>query len=289
MCLVRECVRICDEVVNIQSISFIKRGTSTYIGTAFDQPWHCEYCGQCLSVCPVGSLNNRVYLFKNRPWKLSSTYSICGFCSCGCTIRIDHEDNEVYRIKENVDMGINHGFLCVKGRFGYELINSTERKDKAMVTENGKKEEITVDEAINVAFKKLDNIVKSGNEKALGFYVSSRLTNEEAYLIQKLSREYFRTNNVYSSETIFCKPEGTFKDVEESDAILVFNVDITESNPILGLAVRRSARAGAKLTVFYPSVTALKRVATNFVTGRPSEIYSACERFIDDLSKMRKS
>jgi len=155
-----KCVRICDEVVNIQSISFIKRGTSTYIGTAFDQPWHCEYCGQCLSVCPVGSLNNRVYLFKNRPWKLSSTYSICGFCSCGCTIRIDHEDNEVYRIKENVDMGINHGFLCVKGRFGYELINSTERKDKAMVTENRKKEEITVDEAINVAFKKLDNISK---------------------------------------------------------------------------------------------------------------------------------
>ena len=82
-----KCVRICDEVVNIQNISFIHRGTRTYIGTAFDQPWQCEYCGQCLSVCPVGSLNNRVYLFKNRPWKLLSTYSICGFCSCGCTMR----------------------------------------------------------------------------------------------------------------------------------------------------------------------------------------------------------
>jgi formate dehydrogenase major subunit/NADH-quinone oxidoreductase subunit G len=284
-----KCVRICDEVVNIQSISFIRRGTNTYIGTAFDQPWHCEYCGQCLSVCPVGSLNNRVYLFKNRPWNLTSTYSICGFCSCGCTIRIDHEADEVYRIKEDVDKGINHGFLCVKGRFGYELINSTERKDVAVINEGSEKKEVAVHDAINLAFNKLKDIVKNNNSKALGFYISPRLTNEEAYLAQKIAREYFKTNNIYSSEVAYAKPEGTFKDVEDSDAIIVFNVDVTESNPILGLAVRRSARAGAKLVVLYPSFTALKRVATEFVTGKPSDLYSACENLLVNLNTKNKS
>ena len=284
-----KCVRICDEVVNIQSISFIMRGTNTYIGTAFDQPWHCEYCGQCLSVCPVGSLNNRVYLFKNRPWNLTSTYSICGFCSCGCTVRIDHEADEVYRIKEDVDKGINHGFLCVKGRFGYELINSTERKDVAVITEGSEKKEVTVHEGIKLAFDKLNDIVKNRNSKALGFYISPRLTNEEAYLAQKIAREYFKTNNIYSSEVAYAKPEGTFKDVEDSDAIIVFNVDVTESNPILGLAVRRSARAGSKLIVFYPSFTALKRVATEFVIGKPSDIYSKCENLLVNLNTKNKS
>lgn len=284
-----KCVRICDEVVNIQSISFIKRGTNSYIGTAFDQPWHCEYCGQCLSVCPVGSLNNRVYLFKNRPWKLSSTFSICGFCSCGCTIRIDHEDNEVYRIKEDVDKGINHGFLCAKGRFGYELINSIERKDMAVIKENGKNKEVTVNDAINLAFCRMKDIVDSGNSEHLGFYISPRLTNEEAFLIQKLAREYFKTYNIYSSEVVETKPEGTFVDVEESDAIVVFNVDVTETNPILGLAIRRSARAGANLTVFYPSYTALKRVSSEFITGKPSEIYNACEDLLKNLHTKGKN
>jgi formate dehydrogenase major subunit/NADH-quinone oxidoreductase subunit G len=280
-----KCVRICDEVVNIQSISFIKRGTNTYIGTAFDQPWHCEYCGQCLSVCPVGSLNNRVYLFKNRPWNLQSTYSICGYCSCGCTISIDHEDNEVFRIKENPDRGINHGFLCVKGRFGYELINSSERKDKAIITDENGKREISVQEAISLTFDKLSYILKNGKENALGFYISPRLTNEEAFLIQKIGREYFKTSKIYSSESVNTKPEATFEDVEKSDVIVVFNVDITEANPILGLAIRRAARAGAHLSVFYPSITALKRVAAEFVTGTPSELYNSCEDLLKKLTQ----
>jgi len=148
--------------------------------------------------------------------------------------------------------------LCVKGRFGYELINSTERKDVAVINEGSEKKEVAVHDAINLAFNKLKDIVKNNNSKALGFYISPRLTNEEAYLAQKIAREYFKTNNIYSSEVAYAKPEGTFKDVEDSDAIIVFNVDVTESNPILGLAVRRSARAGAKLVVFISEFYSLK-------------------------------
>ncbi|MDY6820590.1 MAG: molybdopterin-dependent oxidoreductase [Deferribacterota bacterium] len=275
-----KCVRICDEVVNIQNICFINRGTDTYVGTAFDQPWHCEYCGQCMSVCPVGSLNNKIYLFKNRPWKLKDTYSICGYCSCGCTIVIDHEKDEVFRIKEDVDAGINHGFLCVKGRFGYELINSSLRKENAIIIEGERRKEVSADEAIKNAHNRLDYTVKKYGSDSIAFYISPRLTNEEAFLAQKLARECYKTENVYSSESGNFLPEATLEDVEKSDAIVVFNVDVTESNPILGYAVRRASRAGAFLSVFYPSYTALERVAKEFVIGKPDEIYEKFDKLL---------
>ena len=284
-----KCVRICDEVVNIQSIGFIHRGTNTYIGTAFDEPWHCEFCGQCMSVCPVGSLNNRVYLFKNRPWNLKETYSICGFCSCGCTIVLDHENNEVYRIKEDVNAGINHGFLCVKGRFGYELINSPKRRNAAILKNDSIEKDIPVDEAINIAFNRIDEVIKKYGSDSVAFLTSPRLTNEEAYLVQQLARQVINTNNVYSFENALVLPEANYKDVEESDFIIVFNLDVTESNPILGLAVRRSARSKNNLTVFYPSYTALKRVASNFIIGSPAELYKNFEDFLSAIDGKGKN
>ncbi|TYB33114.1 MAG: molybdopterin-dependent oxidoreductase [Flexistipes sinusarabici] len=275
-----KCVRICDEVVNIQAISFQNRGTDTIIGTSFDQPWHCEYCGQCMSVCPVGSLNNRVYLFKNRPWNLESTYSTCGFCSCGCTVVVDHQDNEVFRISEDPEAGINHGFLCAKGRFGFELFNSTKRKSKPMIKGKSGFSEKEYTDAIDFSADKIAKIKEEHGPESIGVIVSPRLTNEEAFLSQKFGRDVIGTNNIYSFETADALPEGTYEDVESSDYILVLNNDVTESNPILGLAVRRAARHNsAKLNVFYSKYTALRRVSSEFIKDNPKKVYEE----IDDL------
>jgi len=181
-----KCVRICDEVVNIQAISFQNRGTDTLIGTAFNQPWNCEFCGQCMSVCPVGSLNNRVYLFKNRPWNLERTESVCGLCSCGCSIIIDSEDNEVFRIKEEYDLGVNKGLLCVKGRFGFEIINSVKREKSAKLRSGDEFKDIQIDEAIKLTADKINEIMSKYGSDAIGIAVSSRLTNEESFLIKSL-------------------------------------------------------------------------------------------------------
>lgn len=280
-----KCVRICDEVVNIQAISFQNRGTDTIIGTSFGQPWHCEYCGQCMSVCPVGSLNNRVYLFKNRPWNLESTYSTCGFCSCGCTVVIDHQDNEIYRITEDTDAGINHGFLCAKGRFGFELFNSIERKKKPLIKQKNELTETDFKEAINYSVEKIKEIKETYGSESIGVVVSPRVTNEEAFLAQKLAREILETNNIYSFESIDALPEATYHDVETSDNILVMNNDVTELNPILGLAVRRAARNNpAELSVFYSKYTALKRVASHFVKENPKKIYEELEKLLLSVS-----
>lgn len=279
-----KCVRICDEVVNLQAISFINRGTETYVGTSFDQPWKCEFCGQCMSVCPVGSLNNRVYLFKNRPWNLKKTQSICGFCSCGCSIVVEHEDNEVYRISEDPDLGVNHGFLCVKGRFGYELINSPKREKTPKIKKEEGFSESSIDEAIEYIATKLGEIKSKHGADSIGVLVSPRLTNEEAFLAQKFVREVIGSNNIFSFETVNSLPEGTYEDVENSDNLIVLNIDVTESNPVLGYAIRRMGRKElTTLSVFYPKVTALKRVATNFFSGKPSEVYEKIESFVNGL------
>ena len=268
------CVRICDEVVNIQAISFLNRGTDTQIGTSSDQPWNCEYCGQCISVCPVGSLNNRVYLFKNRPWNLESEKTVCGLCSCGCTVSIDYEGNEVFRMNEMPDEGVNHGYMCAKGRFGFDFMNSVKRETEAQITVSGEAKKASVQEAIDYAAEKLKG---AGDSAAI--VVSPRLTNEEAFLATKLAAK-IGTKNVFSTETDEIMPEGTYEDVENSDAVAVLNVNVTESNPILGLAVRVAARKGeAPLTVFYPSETALKRVATKLVTGNPDALAGEMEKF----------
>jgi formate dehydrogenase major subunit/NADH-quinone oxidoreductase subunit G len=276
-----KCVRICDEIVNIQAISFLNRGMDTIIGTAFEQPWNCEYCGQCASVCPVGSLNNRVYLFKNRPWNLENTPSICGLCSCGCTVIIDHEDNEVFRFSEDYDLGINNGYLCAKGRFGYEFINSSKRPEKAVYKTDDTVFEIGFEEALEKGGEILRKVVDKHGADSVGVLVSPRLTNEEAYQAQKFAREIIGTPNVYSFETDDGLPEGTYKDIENSDLAIVLNVDVTEANPILGLSVRSSVRKNEiPLFTFYPSETAIKRVTKEFITGNPEELMDKISNFV---------
>lgn len=274
------CVRICDEVVNVQAISFLNRGTDTLIGTSFEQPWNCEYCGQCISVCPVGSLNNRIYLFKNRPWNLEREQSVCGLCSCGCTVDIDYEGNEVYRIKESPEEGVNHGYMCAKGRFGFEFINSIKRETEAQVKAGGETKKVSFAEAVETAAERLKKVKDTSGADAVAVVVSPRLTNEEAFLAAKLVKDVIGTSNVFSTETADVMPEATLADVENSDFVAVLNIDVTESNPILGLAVRHAARkGGAPLYVFYPGNTALRRVAKDMFTGTPDKVMAAVEDF----------
>lgn len=271
------CVRICDEVVNVEAISFLNRGTETMIGTAFEQPWNCEYCGQCISVCPVGSLNNRVYLFKNRPWNMEQVDTVCGLCSCGCSLTVESEDNEVYRVSDNQE-GVNHGYLCAKGRFGFELINSVDRPQSPMVKKDGELKQASLEEAVAFTSEKL----KTFKADEVGVLVSPRLTNEEAFIAKKYANTVLNTKNVFSLESDVFAPEASYTDVENADAVLVLNIDVTESNPILGFAVRHAARkGGANLAVYYPSKTALKRLAKPFVTGTPEELYKSLDQLVD--------
>jgi len=116
-----KCVRVCDEVVGYGSYSFINRGFETKIATAFDRGLNCEFCGQCVSMCPVGALLPRPFKFKARPWQLKEVDTVCGYCGNGCTVTLGLLDKKIETIRFNDKNGVNDGNLCVRGRFGYSM------------------------------------------------------------------------------------------------------------------------------------------------------------------------
>ena len=128
-----KCARVCDEIVAYGSYSFINRGFETKIATAFDRGLSCEFCGQCVSMCPVGAILPRPFKFKARPWQLKEVDSVCGYCGNGCTVTLGVLGNRVETIRFNDKTGVNDGNLCIRGRFGYSYVNSGERLTRPLV------------------------------------------------------------------------------------------------------------------------------------------------------------
>ncbi|KAB2832823.1 MAG: 4Fe-4S dicluster domain-containing protein, partial [Candidatus Brocadia sp.] len=131
------CVSACKEIEGNSAIDFQNRGFKTVIGTAFDRPLECSFCGGCVAVCPTGAWQDRTLGFRGRPWEFASTPTICPYCSVGCTVVVNTKTDDVRRIVSNDRLGINEGNLCVKGRFGHEFIHSPERLKTPLIRKNG--------------------------------------------------------------------------------------------------------------------------------------------------------
>jgi len=253
-----KCVRVCDEIVGYGSYSFINRGFETKIATAFDRGLNCEFCGQCVSMCPVGAILPRPFKFKARPWQIKEVDSVCGYCGNGCTVTLGTKDNQVQTIRFNDQTGVNDGNLCIRGRFGYSYVNSDQRLTKPLVRKNGNLVEASWEEALQT--------VADGFKQAagsVGIISGARLTNEELFLVKNLS-ESLGTENLdhsggecYKGVTEGLKQTlgitastGTFPQVENCDAILSIRSDFYETHPVFGMVVNQAVRRNdAKLTV----------------------------------------
>lgn len=192
------CVRICSEVQGVNAYTFANRGFKTVVATAFDEPLspeNCEFCGQCLSTCPTGALFSRLEIGKARDWETREVLTTCPYCGCGCQIALRVKDNQVVGVKSYYDTP-NRGNLCAKGRFGWEFINHPERLKTPLIKKKGRLVEASWEEALNLVSKKLLEIKEKHGSNSLGFLASARCTNEENYLLQKLARVVFETNNI---------------------------------------------------------------------------------------------
>jgi predicted molibdopterin-dependent oxidoreductase YjgC len=189
------CVKVCDEVQGVGAIDYAYKGFATKICPPFERDLSCEFCGQCITVCPTGALVSKPSLGKGRQRDIRSVETVCPYCGCGCNLTLHVSKNEVIRASSQ-QATINEGWLCAKGRFGFSFINSPDRLKTPLIRKNGALVEASWDEAFTYAAHQLRRIRDLEGPDAIAGLASARCTNEENYLFQKFMRAAIGTNNV---------------------------------------------------------------------------------------------
>jgi len=193
------CVQACNDVQVNQAIHYGYRGADTKIVTAGDRPYRdsdCVFCGECVQVCPVGALVEKDASYRVRPWATKKVRTTCSYCGVGCQLYLHVKDNQVVKVTGVEDVGPNYGSLCVKGRFGYDFVNSPDRLTTPLIKENGQFREASWDEALDLVASKFGEIKSEHGSDSLAVLTSARITNEENYIAQKFCRAVLQTNSV---------------------------------------------------------------------------------------------
>lgn len=194
--LCSKCVRVCDQVQGIGALAFNGRGSSTEMRPALSKildQTDCEMCGNCVAVCPTGAMMASQVQGLADAEKVRTT---CGFCGVGCQMELNVKNGRVIGVTSSGSNEVNGKWLCAKGRFGCEFIQHPERLDHPLIRRNGALEPASWDEAFGVIASGLMGIKSADGPDAIAFMSSSRCTNEENYLVQKLARAVIGTNNV---------------------------------------------------------------------------------------------
>jgi predicted molibdopterin-dependent oxidoreductase YjgC len=189
------CVKACDEIQGLGAIDFAKRGFPSKICPSYDEDLNCEFCGQCVSVCPTGALTGKMWSLRGRQKDIREIETVCPYCGTGCNITLHVRNNEIIRVSSRPDTW-NEGWLCVKGRFGYQFVGSTERLTMPLVKKDGAFVEVPWDYALDHIARRMQEIKTEFGPDAIGGLASARCTNEENYAFQKLFRAGIGTNNV---------------------------------------------------------------------------------------------
>jgi len=193
------CIRICHEVQGCDVYGHEGRGFEALPMTPFALPLSesgCEFCGQCVSTCPVGALTDRQSRFAGRPWEVSEVRSICGYCGVGCTVDYRVHRGRIVGANAPVGVGVNNGNLCAKGRYGYGFTQHPDRLTTPLVRRDGELVAVSWDEAIAEVAAGLAKTRDEVGGQAVGGLASAKCTNEENYLFQKLLRAGIGTNNI---------------------------------------------------------------------------------------------
>ncbi len=272
------CVRVCDEGMDVKALGVGMRGANSVIIPNRGDHLECEECGMCIDICPVGALTSGTYRYKTRPWEMQYVSTVCAHCSNGCKTTLSVRNHEILRSNNRDLSGINKDFLCVKGRFGFDFVKHPERIRQPLVRKGEKLFPISWEEAAQEAAKKLKAVYDAGGKEAIGFIGSNRTSNEENYLLQRLARATFGTNNIDHHRTADytglitalgdCAGDSllTMEQLYEAKAVLLIGNDPTNQNPLVGWQIRSGIRHhGTKLFIFNSNEIKLKRKAKLFV------------------------
>lgn len=247
--LCRRCTRFDHEITGEDHLVVGERAHEAMITTADGKPFNSYFSGNTIELCPVGALTSDLYRFKARPWDISRAASVCSGCSVGCNVSLDFRFGELTRIVDRDNPDTDAGWLCDRGRFNYKYVNGDNRVKEPMVRKDGQLTPVSWDEAYAEIARQVRNIEKEHGGASIGAVGGGRLTNEEAYLFQKLVRVGFDSPNVdwrtgeqyVSSNSEFA---GRMTDIDEADAVLLVDVLLAERAPVADLRVRRVAENG---------------------------------------------
>jgi formate dehydrogenase, alpha subunit, archaeal-type len=269
-CIVcNRCVRACEEVQGTFALTISGRGFDSRVSPGMNEDFmesECVSCGACVQACPTATLSETKLIEIGQPEH--SEITTCAYCGVGCTFKAEMRGEEVVRLVPWKDGKANRGHSCVKGRFAWGYASHRDRILNPMIRDKitDPWREVTWDEALAKIKTDLGRIQSTYGRGAVGGITSSRCTNEESYLVQKLIRAGFGTNNVdtcarvchsptgYGLKTTFGTSAGTqdFDSVEDSDVMLVIGANPTDGHPVFGSRMKKRLREGAKLIVVDP-------------------------------------
>ena len=275
--LCQRCTRFSSEISMDNGLVMISRGYKMEVGTAPDHAFDSVFSGNTVEICPVGALTAASYRFKSRPWELKRTASVCNNCSVGCNARVDVRVDKVMRLMSRTNDEIDDGWLCDRGRWGFEFVNSPQRLRTPMIRRSGTLVPATWDEAFYYTAKRLKDITAKHGAQSIGGIGSTRTTNEEAYLFQKLLRTVLNTPNVDHHHGSFptlrdpltgqpWKMTNSIAEIEQASHIVLIASDPYKRQPVLNLRIKKAMKAGAKIFIVNSEETELDRLAIRKIT-----------------------
>jgi NADH-quinone oxidoreductase subunit G len=284
------CVRTCGEGMDVFALAVENRGSSSTIvpnvpaklTPANLAHLDCEQCGMCIDVCPVGALTSGAYRYKTRPWEMNHVATVCTHCGDGCKttlgVRATADGSEIVRGDNRDKSGINGDFLCNKGRYAFDFANSSKRITQPLVRQpNGELKAVSWDEALTCVGNKFAELRDTRGGKTIGVVGGNRLTNEEAYLLQKFARSVLHTNNIDHHRTAdyvaFAQSlagtrgrAASLRETLTAKAVLLVGGDPTNQNPATAWNLRSNIRLnGARLYIANTAEIKLRRQAKAFL------------------------
>ena len=269
-CIVcNRCVRACEETQGTFALTITGRGFESRVTAGQNNSFmdsDCVSCGACVNACPTATLIEKTVIEKGQAEH--EVITTCAYCGVGCGFKAEMQGSEVVRMVPWKDGQANEGHACVKGRFAWGYATHPDRITKPMIRAkiSDPWREVSWDEAFTYAASQFRRIQEKHGQNSIGALVSSRCTNEEDYLVQKLVRAAFGNNNVDTCARVCHSPTGyglkqtlgesagtqAFKSVEKADVIMVIGSNPTEGHPVFASRLKRRLREGAKLIVIDP-------------------------------------
>lgn len=269
-CIVcNRCVRACEETQGTFALTISGRGFESRVSPGQDQAFmesECVSCGACVEACPTATLQEKSVIWLGQPEH--SVITTCAYCGVGCAFKAEMKGNEVVRMVPWKDGKANEGHSCVKGRFAWGYATHQDRMLKPMIRKKitDPWQEVSWEVALGYAAGEFKRLQTQYGRDAIGGITSSRCTNEETYLVQKLVRAAFGNNNVDTCARVCHSPTGyglkqtlgesagtqTFKSVEKADVIVVIGANPTDGHPVFASRMKKRLREGARLIVIDP-------------------------------------